>query len=176
MVGDKDTMYGRYERNLKFKAALQELRGDRSDIYPGAIQIIEGNGHTGLPDRDKIAEMYSATRNPYPTELTWLMTDNVITDFYWLRCASPAKQLEIDATCRGNKITVTTTGEVKNASIFLNSALVDFTKPVVLELNGKQSKPVKLHPSLRVLAETLARRGDPDLAFTAQLNLPQQEK
>jgi poly(3-hydroxybutyrate) depolymerase len=171
MVGDKDTMYGRYERNLKFRAALEELRGNRQDIYPGAIQIIEGNGHTGLPDRDKIAEMYSAIRNPVPTELTWLMTDNVITDFYWLRCATPAKQLEIDATCRDNKLTVTTTGTVTNATIFLSRALVDFDKPLNIELNGRPLKPVKIRPSLRVLCETLARRGDPDLAFTARLDV-----
>src|SRR6185295_8248706 len=83
MVGEKDTMYGRYKRNLKFRAALEELRGQRTDIYPAAVQIIEGNGHTGLPDRDKIVDMYPAVRNPVPAELSWLMTDRVIRDFFW---------------------------------------------------------------------------------------------
>src|SRR6266511_3394874 len=60
---------------IRNSAKRLRLRGERDDIYPVAIQIIEGNGHTGLPDRDKIADMYPAVRNPVPRELTWLMTD-----------------------------------------------------------------------------------------------------
>ena len=175
MIGEKDTMYGRYERNMKFRASLEELRGDRKDIYPAAVQIIEGNGHTGLPDRDKIVDMYPAVRNPVPTELTWLMTDNVVRDFFWLRCDSPAKQLEIDATCRDNQLTVTTSANVANASIFFDARLIDFDEPLGIELNGKKFKRVKVRPSLRVLCETLLRRGDPELAFTVQLDLPMQK-
>lgn len=175
MVGEKDTMYGRYERNLKFSAALKELRGERMDIYPAAVQVIEGNGHTGLPDRDKIVDMYPAVRNPVPTELTWHMTDNVIRDFFWLRCDAPAKELEVNATCSDNRVTVTTKGPVEMAAVFLDGRLVDFNNPVILEVNGRRSKPVKLRPSLRVLCETLIRRGDPELAFTARLDLPSGE-
>ena len=43
--------------------------------------------------------------------------------------------------------------------------------PVTLQVNGRTSTQ-KLKPSLRTLCETLLRRGDPDLAFTAQLELP----
>jgi hypothetical protein len=66
--------------------------GDRSDIYPVNVQFIPGNGHTGLPDRDEIMEMYPAVRNAVPRELTWLMTDGVIKDFFWLRTGAPGKQ------------------------------------------------------------------------------------
>ncbi len=171
MVGEKDTMYGRYERNLKFRASLEELRGERKDIYPAGVQIIEGHGHTGLPDRDKIVDMYPAVRNPAPTELTWLTTDNVVRDFFWLRCDSPAKELEFDAICRNNKITVKTSAGVSRATVFLDQRLVDFDQPVMVELNGKELK-MKVRPSLRVLCETLTRRGDPELAFSARLDLP----
>ena len=172
MVGEKDTMYGRYERNLKFRASLETLRGERTDIYPVAVQIIEGNGHTGLPDRDRIVDMYPAIRNPVPPELTWLMTDNVVRDFFWLRCDSPAKELEIDATCRDNQLTITTTGGVTNATVFLDERLINFARPVNIEFNGQRLKAKKIQPSLRTLCETLARRGDPELAFTARLDLP----
>ncbi len=170
MVGEKDTMYGRYDRDKKFDATIKELRGDRTDIYPVTVQFIAGNGHTGLPDRDKIAEMYPAVRNPVPRELTWLMTDGVIRDFFWLSVPAPGKGGEIDATCRDNRLTVTTTTNVAAASVLLDSRLVDFKRPLKLELNGKTSTH-KLQPSLRTLCETLQRRGDPDLAFTAQLDL-----
>jgi pimeloyl-ACP methyl ester carboxylesterase len=168
MVGEKDTMYGRYDRNKKVAATFEELRGPRTDIYPVRVDIIAGNGHTGLPDRDKIKEMYPALRQPVPRELTWAQTDKVIRDFFWLRCDAPAKKHEIDATCRNNKITVTTGTNTIPVTVLLDQRLVDFSKPVTLEYNGKTTTP-KLQPSLRVLCETLLRRGDPGLAFTAQV-------
>jgi pimeloyl-ACP methyl ester carboxylesterase len=172
MVGEKDTMYGRYERDQKFRDTVEKLRGERTDIYPVSVRIIAGNGHTGLPDRDKIADMYPAIRDPVPRELTWLMTDKVINYFFWLRCDTPGKQREIEAICRDNRLTVTTTMNVTTASVLLDRRLVDFDKLVTLELNGKTLKPVKVQPSLRVLCETLLRRGDPELAFTTQIDLP----
>src|SRR6185436_4424219 len=172
MVGELDTMYGRYERDKKFQGAIENLRGERTDIYPVAVQIIPGNGHGGLPDRDKIADMYPSVRHPVPRELSWLMTDKVIRDFFWLHSDAPGKQREIDAICRDNRLTVTTTTNLASASVLLDSRLVDFDKPLALELNGKTVKPLKLQPSLRVLCETLMRRGDPELAFTAKLELP----
>ena len=66
---------------------------------------------------------------------------------------------------------MTWTAHVTAASILLDSRLVDFKKPVTLELNGKSSS-LKVQPSLKTLCETLRRRGDPELAFTAEIPLP----
>jgi len=171
MVGEKDTMYGRIERCRKFNDAVTKLRGDCTNCYPVRMEEIAGNGHTGLPDRDKIKEMYPNTRHPVPTELTWLMTDKVIQDFYWLHSAHPTKKQEINADCRDNQIRITTSTNVTTASLLLDNRLIDFGKPVTVELNGKKST-YKLHSSLRTLCQTLVRRGDPELAFTAELELP----
>lgn len=171
MVGEKDTAYGRFERDQKFVASINEFRGDRKDIYPVIVQFIPDAPHSGLPDRDKIREMYSACRNPVPRELTWLMTDKVITDFFWIRTDAPDKQMEFDALCRDNKVTVSTTPNLTTGSVLLDARLVDFKKPVVLDFNGKTTSQ-KLQPSLKTLCETLVRRGDPELAFTAELSLP----
>jgi pimeloyl-ACP methyl ester carboxylesterase len=170
MVGENDTMYGRIERDEKFRDIVRQLRGARTNIYPVNVQIIPGNGHTGLPDRDEILEMYPAVRNPVPRELTWLMTDKVIKDFFWLHTDSPGKEREIDATCRDNRLVVTTGPRVGAATVLLDSRLVDFQKPVTLELNGRTTAR-KLQPELRVLCQTLQRRGDPALAFTAEIPL-----
>ena len=171
MVGENDTMYGRIERDKKFREIVRQLRGERSDIYPVTVQIIPGNGHTGLPDRDEIMEMYPAVRNPVPRELTWLMTDRVIKDFFWLRTDAPAKNQEIDATCRDNRLVVTASADVAAAAVMLDSRLIDFHKPITLELNGKTTIH-KLQPDLRILCQNLQRRGDPELAFAAELPLP----
>ncbi len=171
MVGELDTAYGRKERNEKFRESIKGYRGERTDIYPVTVSIISGNAHTGLPDRDKIKEMYPAVRNPAPRELTWLMTDKVISDFFWLHTDTPGKDEEIDAACRDNHVVVTTTGNIGSAKIELDGRLVDFDKPVTIELNG-QRMTKKVQPSLRTLCETLQRRGDPDLAFTVEIALP----
>lgn len=170
MVGDQDTMYDRLERDRKFDTEVKQLRGERTDIYPVQVQIMAGFGHGGLPDRDKIVDMYSAVRNPVPCELTWLMTDDVIHDFFWLHTDAPGKEQEIDATCRDNHITVTTSANVKSATVLLDSRLVDFQQPLMLTINGKTTRQ-HVAPSLRVLCATLAQRGDPELASTAQIDV-----
>jgi transglutaminase-like putative cysteine protease len=175
MIGEKDTMYGRLDRCRRFEESVKLLRGGRADCYPVFMQYIPGNGHTGLPDRDKIQEMYPAVRNPAPRELSWLMTDGVIDDFYWLRSGAPGKQLEIEASCRDNRVVVTAGTNAASVVVLLDTRLVDFTKPVAFEWNGASSS-CRIEPSLRVLCESIRRRGDPELAFTAQVEMPIQAK
>ena len=170
MVGEKDTAYGRINRAREFAQAIQSLRGDRTDIFPVTVTVIADHPHSGLPDREKIAEMYPAVRHPAPRELTWPMTDRVIHDFFWLHVPDPDRGGELDATCRDNRVVVTATN-VAAGTVLLDSRLVDFKKPVRLEFNGQTSK-LKLRPDLRILCETMERRGDPDLAFTARIGLP----
>jgi len=175
MVGEKDTMYGRFDRDKKFAAEIEALRGDRTDIYPVAVEIKAGHGHSGLPDRDKIKDMYAAVRNPVPRELTWLMTDKVIQDFFWLHVPAPAKKQEIWTSCRDNRIVLTASSNVVAASVLFDARLIDFTKPVQIELNGATTSH-KVEPTLRTLCETLARRGDPELAFTGKLDVRKDEE
>jgi transglutaminase-like putative cysteine protease/pimeloyl-ACP methyl ester carboxylesterase len=166
MVGERDTMYGRYSRNLKFKEQIEKLRGSRTDIYPVTVTIIPGNGHGGLPDRDKIADLYPAVRNPVPRELDWLMTDSVVQDFFWLRVPQPAKRQEILASCQNNRFVFTANEHVAGATVFMDTRLVDFRKPVAIEMNGSTTTH-RFTPSLNTFCETLARRGDPRFAFSA---------
>jgi len=171
MVGGKDTMYGRYDRIREFEKAIEELRGSRTDIYPVSVSIIADHPHSGLPDRDKIAEMYPAVRNPVPRELTWRLTDDVIQDFFWLHVPAPKGGADFNATCRDNRLSVTMSTNLTAASVFVDSRLIDFKKPLAVECNGKGLNR-RVQPSLRTLCETLHRRGDPELAFTAEIALP----
>jgi predicted esterase len=174
MVGEKDTMYGRYERNKKFAAEIETLRGNRNDIYPVHVEIKEGFGHGGLPDRDKIKLMYPAVRNPVPRELTWLLTDKVITDFFWLHVPEPTKKQEIWASCHDNRFVVTANSNVTAVTVFFDNRLVDFSKPVDIELNGSTTSR-RVEPRLRTLCETLLPRGDIELAFTGRLDIRKNE-
>lgn len=169
MVGGKDTAYGRRERCEKFDQEIKQL-GGQLDIYPVTFQFIEGNGHTDYRTVIKIVDMYPQTRNPVPREITWLMTDPVIRNFFWLQARQPAKKVEFNASCRDNWVKVKTSSPCQ-AAVLLDSRLVDFRRPVKLELNG-QVKSLRIKPSLSVLANTLLDRGDPGLAFTAQIEVP----
>ncbi|HEY0073032.1 MAG TPA: hypothetical protein VGB77_02945 [Abditibacteriaceae bacterium] len=171
MVGEKDTAYERFALNQKFATLIKELRGKRSDIYPVKIELLPGFGHGGLPDRDKIVDLYPHTRNAAPRELTWEQTDSVIRDFFWLQCEKPGKNQEINAICRDNRITLTTTPNVTDLTVLLDNRLVDFSRPISFEVNGKTSQQI-LRPSLQVLCDTLLQRGDPNLAFTSQWKVP----
>jgi len=125
--------------------------------------------NTGLPDKEKIEDMYPAVRNPVPRDLTWEMTDTVIRDFFWLHVPQPAKKQEVSASSHDNHIRVTTKG-VQAASLLLDSRLIDFQKPVTLEVNGRATVR-KLKPSLLTFCQTLIERGDPQLAFSARVDL-----
>ena len=170
MIGGKDTMYGRADRCQAFDASVKQLRGTRDDIYPVTLQWIANHGHSGLPDRDKITEMYSAVRNPVPHELTWAMTDDVVKSFFWLQSSLPKKGMEIQASCQDNRITLEGSA-LEGTNIYLDERLIDFRRPVVIQSGGKQHS-YKLKPSLRTLCQSLQERGDPELAFTAMLEYP----
>jgi pimeloyl-ACP methyl ester carboxylesterase len=169
MIGENDTAYDRIKRCRTFDETIQKLRGNRTDIYPVTMEYQAGFGHGGLPDKEKIKDMYPAVRNPVPAELTWEMTDGVISNFFWLEVSKPAKKCEIDATCRDNHVVVNSPN-VSAASVLLDGRLVDFKKPVIIEVNGRSSTR-ELRPSLATLCQTLLERGDPGLAFTTKVNL-----
>ncbi len=170
MVGELDTLYGRCERNQRFQAEVEQLRAGRTDIYPVTVTIVAGNGHTGLPDRDKIKDLYPTVRNPVPQEVSWLMTDSVVQDFFWLRVPQPAKQQEIFATCRNNRFAIKASENLSAATLWLDSRLIDFNQPVHIEVNGSATTR-RFGSSLKTFCDTLARRGDPEFAFSASFTL-----
>jgi len=167
-VGEFDTAYGRLDRTKALATKLGEMRGGHPDTYPMSVDIKTGFQHGNLPDHDELAVMLPAVRNPVPRAVTWLMTDTVIRDFYWLHSDAPAKTQRLDASVQNNAVVVTASPNVTGASVLLDSRLVDFARPVMLTVNGERTTH-RVTPRLKTLTETLARRGDPRLAFTATL-------
>ena len=170
-VGERDLAYDRLSRNQKFADEIVKLRGERTDIYPVTVTVKMGFEHGNLKDGDLIPEMYPNARNPVPRTLNWLQTDGVIRDFYWLHADNPAKTQRIDATIENNTVDVAASPDVKNASVSLDSRLIDFSKPVTFNVNG-QTFSKKLTPSFATLCETMMQRADPELAFSARVALP----
>jgi hypothetical protein len=94
----------------------------------------------------------------------------VVKDFFWLHAAHPGKGREIDASCENNRFVITANAGVTNATVLMDSRLVDFKKPVEIELNGASVRR-RFVPSLKTLCETLGRRGDPGYAFSAEFRI-----
>jgi hypothetical protein len=59
---------------------------------------------------------------------------------------------------------------VTSATVLMDTRLLDFNKPVDIELNGA-TVTRRFAPSLKTLCETLARRGDPAFAFSAEFTV-----
>lgn len=170
MVGGKDTAYGRRDRCCAFDELLTKLKAAHPGLYPTTFTLVEGNGHTGLPDRDLLAQLVPLVRSPLPKQLFWELTDGVVQDHYWLHVPVPTKGARLDATLHDQTMTVTRTGDVA-AEAWLDARLVDLGKELAYEVDGVEHTVLPA-PSLRALCATMQQRGDPVLAASWILPLP----
>jgi hypothetical protein len=169
MVGGKDTAYGRRSRCEAFAQQLEGLRAQRPGLYATTFSLIEGNGHTGLPDRDLLAGLAALVRKATPGRLHWEPTDGVVRDHYWLRNETPARGQRIDAELRDDGLAVAAVGEPE-LEAWLDARICAMAQPLRLRI-GDQERQVALSASLRVLCETLDLRGDPGLAASCRVKL-----
>ena len=111
----------------------------------------------------------SHRRSGLSARVPWEPTDTIITDFFWLSVAEPAKGQSVDATVRDNAVTITT-AKVKQFELGLDSRLIAYDQPLKVSLNGKTEMRT-VRPSLLTLCQSMAQRGDPSLAFTCRVRL-----
>lgn len=169
MVGGRDTAFGRRERCEAFARQLADLRQQHPGRYPGRFDLIEGNGHTGLPDRDLLARLVPLVRVATPKWLQWEATDGVVRDHYWLRDASPRPGRRLQAELVGDRLVVAGAGDPA-LEAWLDVRLCDFSRPLTLVVDGVE-RVVTPAPSAQALCRTLRERGDPALAATWVLPL-----
>lgn len=170
MIGERDLAYGRLKRCLAFDQAVKRLRGDSKDKYPVHMFLQKGFGHGGLPDRDQLAKILPAVRNPIPNSIVWEPTDSVVHRFSWLEIPEPSKRQMVEATRKGNRFEIKLT-EIESLDLYLDERMIDYRKPVVIEVNGKVLLEDRISPSLPVLCRSLRERGDPKFAFASKVAL-----
>ena len=170
MIGERDTAYGRAERCQAFAKELDQLRGDREGVYRTRFEWKEGVGHGGLPDRDKIVELYPLQRRPHPTELVWHPTNGGVVDHYWLHVPKAKAGQKIRATIVDRRQIRIESEGVEELELWLDGRLVDLAARLTIEWNGK-SREVSSRPSLRYLAQSLVAREDPELSATVRIRL-----
>ncbi len=170
MVGGLDRAFGRRQRCEAFAAEIEKLRKADPNGYPVTFACIEGNGHTGLPDRDLITQLYPLTRNPTPHTIAWRPTDDRIHDRFWISVDTPKDGQSIDAHLGDDGLHVTTS-DVGELTVWLDRRLCGDAAKLTIDRDG-DVREVSLAPSARTLCESLARRGDPQLAFPIRVDLP----
>jgi hypothetical protein len=111
-------------------------------------------------------------RNPWPEKIVWKQDDVVRSQFYWLE-VDPSKidgGAVIRAVRKGQRIDLETEG-VREVRLLLRDEFIDLDQPVEVYWAGKQVFAGKVPRTPLVQAETLSRRGDPRLVFTARLKV-----
>jgi transglutaminase-like putative cysteine protease len=167
MVGSNDTAYGRDWRCQKFAEELESWRRERGG-YPGAFEWKPGVGHS-VPDREKVGEMLcSAPRNPWPKQVVWVQSDDILRHFYWLESPRPADQARIEAVVTGNTVTIKTHGQRKLV-LWLDAMLVDLTQPVTVDIGDGKPRSIVPSPDLQTYCDSLEDRGDPRLAAPVRI-------
>jgi pimeloyl-ACP methyl ester carboxylesterase len=174
MIGENDNAYGRRQRCEAFSKQIDKLKDENKGDYPVEMEFKKGFGHGGLPDRDKIKEMYPFTRKAAPRRLSWDLTDAVVDHFYWLSVPHPSKGGSIDAAIGENRIDIKT-NKIDDFCLNLDGRLIEMGKTVRIVVDGKE-KTLKVEPSLRTLCESLLERGDPQLACTCRVQINGEKK
>ncbi len=170
-VGGKDAAFKRNEKAVEFKNKLDALQKDDPKGYKHEVQVHENKGHwMDMEDKVAIDWMKDFTRNPTPDKVVWMQGDRPHDNFYWLATpAADAKKGQLVVVTRvGQKFNIEKSTGVKSLTVMFNDTMVDLDQPITLSIDGKEVYNGPETRSIAELSKTIARRGDPYLAFSAE--------
>ena len=172
-VGANDGGFKRNQVAVEWGKKLDELSAADPGAYVNFVELHEGKGHwMGLNDRQAIPWMEKFTRNPVPKKVVWFQDDVTHHSFYWLE--RPAEDLRagqlIKAECVGQNISLESTN-ITTAEVRLNDVLVNLDEPVVIRAGDCVLSSNVPPRTSSWLAETLAEKGDTNLAFSAAVKV-----
>jgi predicted esterase len=155
----------------------------------------EGGHDWGLEKDAAVLDWYEHhRRTPYPEEVLFRNHEKIFPRAYWveilkrteahslvtvhmdMKNGESERRTEyyppalVRARRSGNTLTVTCE-EVKELRLFLDDALVDLDKPVLIVVNGKKLHDAPVKRSVEVLLEEAHRRRDTSMTFTALVDL-----
>lgn len=170
-VGAEDAAYRRNEIGREWGEKLKSLRESDPEGYENFVRIRDGKGHwMDREDAEALPWMAKFRRNPWPEKIVWKQDDVVRNQFYWLE-VDPAKidgGALVKAARKGQRIDLETEG-VREVGVLLRDELIDLDQPVEIYWGGKQVFSGKVPRTAIVQGETLGRRGDPQMIFSARV-------
>ncbi len=148
--------------------ALKQQYGGFDFVFKKYSDIGHGLPKEGLKDIWKF--MLAKKRDPLPKRVFWEPTRAYQRHCFWLRHPSPGGA-KYDVARDGNRFTVT--GGAGGLSILLNEKMVKFDQPVVVvDETGKELVQARPRHSLLPLVESLDAKRDPEMWFSAWVELP----
>ncbi|WP_052496544.1 alpha/beta hydrolase family protein [Pedobacter lusitanus] len=176
-VGEFDTGFGRNAMGADWKKRLDSATAANPGQFNHVVVIQPGKGH-GINYYDVSPWLVKQTRKNYPDTLSFLYYDTdgaYRTGFGHVRLdgLSKAGKKEFKVIKTGNTFAITTgnrSGSVTgNITLYIDK--VDFTKPVVITLNGTEKYNGVVQQNLGTMIESIALFGDPKRIFTARADI-----
>lgn len=170
-VGALDNGFNRNEIAKRWAVMLDSLRQLDPGGYNHLVQVHEGRPHwMNREDTVAVTWMAAFVRNTIPEKIVWKQDDMHHESFYWLSVPAVSAKTggEVVASYKGNNINVE-----KNYSdtlvVFLDDRMVNLNRALTVTYQGTQIFKGKVKRSMPVIYQTIQKRKDPGLVFSARL-------
>ncbi|PWS30513.1 alpha/beta hydrolase family protein [Pedobacter paludis] len=172
-VGGADAAYNRNKLVKAWGEKLDSLKMLDTAGYTHSTTVYEGLPHW-MNRKDTIALDWMAkfTRNPLPKKINWVQDDRHETDFYWLSTDSVGLKTGNSATVSVKENTINIEhNDYERLFIYLNDKLVNLDKAIKVLYNGKVVFNGKVNRTAKTITETITKRLDPNMVFSAKLEV-----
>lgn len=136
-------------------------------------EILEGGHQFFIDENPKVLDFFDKRRRePYPRQIVWLADSPRHGQAYWLEInefrAGGLARVEGSCDPKTNTIEIKTEN-VAQVTVYLSRKMMDFSKPVVVKINGEVKHNALLKPSAETLLEILRATRDEGRLFSAVL-------
>jgi hypothetical protein len=172
-VGERDGAYSRNKVAQSWKTQLAKLRKADPGGYEHWAKIYPGKGHwLNREDAAAVPWMAKYRRKLLSERIVWKQDDATHHRFYWLAVDDKNRRArsEMIATRDGQTIDVTAKN-VDRVTIRLSDVMLDLDRPITVTSGDKTLFNGSVHRTIRVLAKTLAERGDPKGLFCGEVTV-----
>jgi poly(3-hydroxybutyrate) depolymerase len=173
-MGALDAAYKRNQVAKQWGERLAALQKDDPQGYTHSVTLHEGKGHwMDRQDAVAIGWMAKHTRNPVPQKVVWQQDDVTHDGSYWLALEKDEikSRGKVVAERKGQQIVISQP-TMKKLIVRLDDRVVNLNKPITIRQEGKADLfSGKCSRSVATLAKTMWQRGDPYLAFTAEVSV-----
>ncbi len=172
-MGGRDGAYQRNDMARQWKERLAELQAGDPDGYVHLVKIYPDKGHwMDREDAAAIGWMAQYRRQRLPDRIVWKQDDVRHDRFYWL-AVDPSRieeRAEVVATHDDGHFELQAQG-VQELTILLSDQMCDLDQQLTVSVNGRQPFARRVQRTSRVIARTLAERGDPKDVYCAELTV-----
>ncbi len=174
-VGALDGAYNRNKVARQWIEKLDELQQADPKGYVHYGKIHEGKSHwMDGKDAQVLPWMAAIRRNPIPDRVVWKQGSVTHDRLYWLalpRNVQPVTGAEVTAERDGQTITIKSTESAERLLIRLDDRMLDLDRPVRIVCQARTLFEDRVPRTIAALLHTLEQRGDPQLMFSAEVEV-----